>query len=40
MWGASINAQYIHHYAGIHNEGDVGRVYVMVGHNVVPGMSG
>ena len=25
-WGASVNAQYIHPYAGIRSEDDVGRV--------------
>ena len=25
-WEASLNTQYIHSYAGIHSEGDVGRV--------------
>ena len=31
---ASINAQYIHPYAGIRSEDDVSRVQVMVGRNL------
>ena len=33
--GTSLNAHYIHPYAGIHNEGGVGRMYFIVGPNLV-----
>ena len=39
-WRALVNAQYIHPYAGIRSEGDVGRVYVTVDRNLVPGGTG